>query len=257
MHHRIAAFIFACSSTALIASGSMYAASSRALSAEHVATIAHQPQPTPTPDAWYEPEIRAFEAADRASPPDPGQVLFIGSSSIRMWKSLAEDMAPAPVLKRGFGGSTTPDVLAVFDRIVRPYAPSIIVYYCGDNDLSGDKPDAEAAAEGFLSFERLAREAWPDVEVMYIAIKPSIARWRNWEAMRRANSIVRDHCEQTRGSTFLDIATPMLTPEGVPDPSLFLEDGLHLNEKGYAAWKAVIRPAVTDAWSRVQKRRDQ
>lgn len=257
MHHRIAALVLACTSTALIASGPIYAAPRRALSAEHAATIAHQPQPTPAPDTWYEPEIRAFEAADRASPPAPGQVLFIGSSSIRMWNSLAEDMAPAPVLKRGFGGSTTPDVLAVFDRIARPYAPSIIVYYCGDNDLGTDNPDAEAAAQGFLSFERLAREAWPDVEVMYIAIKPSIARWRNWEAMRRANRIVRDHCEQTRGSTFLDIATLMLTPEGVPDPSLFLEDGLHLNEKGYAAWTAVVRPAVTDAWSRVQKRRDQ
>ncbi|MFG0259146.1 MAG: hypothetical protein ACF8LK_02245, partial [Phycisphaerales bacterium JB041] len=87
------------------------------------------------PDAWYEREIWAFEAADRADPPEPGRVLFIGSSSFRLWKTLEADMVPVPVLNRGFGGSKTGEVLAVFDRIVVPYAPSVIVYYCGDNDL--------------------------------------------------------------------------------------------------------------------------
>lgn len=221
------------------------------------ATSSAAPQPVsesqPAATAWYEPEIRAFEAADRASPPAPGQVLFIGSSSIRMWRTLEADMSPAPVLQRGFGGSSTPDVLAVFDRIARPYAPSIIVYYCGDNDLGGDSPDAEAAAAGFLAFEGRARAEWPKVEVMYISIKPSVARWRNWEAMRRANRIVREYCERTDGTTFLDIATPMLTPGGEPDPTLFLGDGLHLNEKGYAIWTGVVRPAVLRVWHRIQR----
>ncbi|HZW09780.1 MAG TPA: GDSL-type esterase/lipase family protein [Phycisphaerales bacterium] len=200
--------------------------------------------------AWYEPEIRAFEAADEASPPAPGQVLFIGSSSIRMWGTLAEDMAPAPVLNRGFGGSKTGEVLAVFDRIVEPYAPSVIVYYCGDNDLGTESTDSRAAAAGFIEFDLRARSRWPGVRVFYIPIKPSVARWSNWAAMARANGIVREYCQETEGAEYLDTVTPMLGADGRPDPSLFLDDGLHLNEKGYEVWKGVVSGPVVEAWRR-------
>jgi lysophospholipase L1-like esterase len=212
------------------------------------ASQSSEPAPAAAEQPWYEPEIRTFEAADRASPPRSGMVLFVGSSSVRMWETLERDMAPAPVLKRGFGGSRTGEVLAVFDRIVRPYEPRVIVYYCGDNDLGTDNTDSEGAAEGFVTFDRRARELWPDVRVLYIAIKPSVARWRNWDAMRRANEIVRAYCERTPGAAYLDIATPMLGSDGTPDPSLFLGDGLHLNAKGYAVWTGVVRDPVVRAW---------
>ncbi len=210
-------------------------------------TIVEKREPA-TPVAWYEEEIRAFEAADRASPPEPGQVLFIGSSSIRMWETLERDMSPVPVLRRGFGGSKTGEVLAVFDRIVTPYDPSVIVYYCGDNDLGNDNTDAQAAADGFIAFERRARAQWPKVTVMYIAIKPSLARWDNWPAMQRANQIVRDYCNATQRAEFLDIVSPGLTAAGTPDPAMFLDDGLHLNSTGYERWNEVIRPKVLEAW---------
>lgn len=201
-----------------------------------------------TASKWYEPEIRAFESADRASPPEPGMVLFVGSSSIRMWSTLAADMAPARVLNRGFGGSKTGEVLEVFERIIAPYEPRAIVYYCGDNDLGTENKDAEGTAVGFIEFEKRARAMWPEVEVMYIAIKPSIARWSNWEAMKRANEIVRGYCERTDGATFLDIATPMLGADGSPDPALFASDGLHLNAKGYEVWTGVVRGEVLRVW---------
>lgn len=201
-----------------------------------------------TASKWYEPEIRAFESADRASPPEPGMVLFVGSSSIRMWSTLAADMAPARVLNRGFGGSKTGEVLEVFGRIVAPYELRAIVYYCGDNDLGTENKDAEGTAVGFIEFEKRARAMWPEVEVMYIAIKPSIARWSNWEAMKRANEIVRGYCERTDGATFLDIATPMLGADGSPDPALFASDGLHLNAKGYEVWTGVVRGEVIRVW---------
>ena len=209
----------------------------------------------PRPDAWYEPEIRAFEAADKVAPQPPGQVLFVGSSSIRLWTSLATDMSPMPVLNRGFGGSKTGEVLAVFDRIVLPYRPSIIVYYCGDNDLGNNNTDSQAAAEGFLAFDRRARAEWPGIRVFYIPIKASVARWNNWPAMAKANQIVRDYSARTPGATYLDTVTPTLMPEGTPDPSIFREDGLHLNAKGYAAWTTVIRPALLEAWKAVQAER--
>lgn len=202
------------------------------------------------PAPWYEPEIAAFEAADKTSPPAPRQALFIGSSSIRMWSTLAADMAPVPVLNRGFGGSKTDEVLAVFDRVVVPYTPSIIVYYCGDNDLGTDNTNSQAAADGFMAFDKRCRTLWPNVKTFYIAIKPSLARWSNWHAMQKANDLVRTYCTQTPGATFLDIATPMLTADGKPDGTLFEKDGLHLNAKGYEAWKAVVRPAVLGAWEK-------
>lgn len=206
------------------------------------------PPSAPVAPAWYEREIRVYEAADEAARPEPGGVLFIGSSSIRMWKSLEADMAPLPVINRGFGGSKTHEVLAVFDRIALPYEPRVIVYYCGDNDLGTDNTDSEAAAEGFIAFNRRARAAWPQVRVIYIPIKPSLARWGNWEAMRRANEMVRAYCDRTPGAVYVDTATPTLDASGAPDPAMFLGDGLHLSERGYEVWTRAVRPAVMDAW---------
>lgn len=217
------------------------------------AKVASQPAVGAEAGAWYEPEIRAFEEADRKSPPVPGQVLFVGSSSIKFWSTLAQDMKPMPVINRGFGGSKTREVLAVFDRVVKPYKPSVIVYYCGDNDLGMDGKDAQAAANGFIEFDRRARALWPNVQVFFIAIKPSVQRWSNWAAMKQANDIVQEHCLRTPGATYLDTATPTLTPEGKPDPSIFKEDGLHLNAKGYAVWTSVVRGPVVKAWERVKR----
>lgn len=197
---------------------------------------------------WYEREIRAYEDADSKGMPPPGGVLFVGSSSIRMWDTLAEDMSPAPVINRGFGGSKTDEVLAVFERVVAPYEPGVIVYYCGDNDLGTTNTDAWGAADGFIEFDRRARALWPEIEVIYIPIKASLARWSNWEAMELANSIVRAYCDSTPGATYADTVTPTLAADGTPDPAMFLGDGLHLSAAGYEAWTGVVRPLVLEAW---------
>lgn len=210
------------------------------------------PAPNASLAPWYEPEILAFESADRAAPPAPGRVLFTGSSSIRFWKSLAADMSPLPVLNRGFGGSKTRDVLAVFDRIVTPYQPSVIVYYCGDNDLGTDNTDSRSAADGFIAFDQRCRQRWPGIRVIYIPIKASIARWSNWPAMRHANQLVRDYCSRTPGAIYADTVSPTLAADGKPDPSLFQPDGLHLNAKGYELWTRTLRPIVLDAYEHRQ-----
>jgi lysophospholipase L1-like esterase len=189
---------------------------------------------------WYEAEIQAFEAADRAHPPASGQVLFVGSSSIRMWKDVAGDMG-VPALNRGFGGSRTREVLAVADRIVFPYRPSTIVYYCGDNDLGTDNHDSAAAAAGFTAFAELARRRLPGVRILYLSIKPSVARWSNWPAMAAANALVQDYAAETEGVEFVDLAPCLLGADGRPDPALFLADGLHLNAAGYARWARIVR----------------
>ncbi|MCA9273796.1 MAG: hypothetical protein KDA31_12220 [Phycisphaerales bacterium] len=205
------------------------------------------PTVTPALGEWHEGEIEAYERADAQAMPDKGQVLFIGSSSVRMWKTLAEDMAPAPVINRGFGGSKTPEVLAVVDRIVFPYEPSVIVYYCGDNDLGTDNTDAESAVAGFIQFAELVHERLPKTKILYMSIKPSVARWSNWEAMTRANVLVARYCGRHEHAYYMDLATPLLK-NGEPDPSLFKEDGLHLNAVGYARWTKVVQPLVLEAF---------
>lgn len=197
-------------------------------------------------EPWYEPEIRAFEQADREHPPAAGQVLFVGSSTIRMWDGLEADLGQ-PVLKRGFGGSKTREVLAVAERIVFPCRPATIVYYCGDNDLGTDNRDAAGTAQGFIEFAELARRRLPGVRILYLSIKPSIARWSNWPAMAEANALVQRYAEATEGVEFVDLAPTLLGPDGRPDPTLFLADGLHLDRAGYARWAEVVRARLQAA----------
>lgn len=202
---------------------------------------------------WYENEIRAFERADAQHPPERGQVLFVGSSSFRLWKTLARDMSPAPVINRGFGGSATHEVLEVFDRVVAPYEPAVIVYYCGDNDLGTDGTDWERPAINFIEFYGRARAKWPRVEVFYVPIKASLQRWKNWPNMKRANAMVEAFCAASAGGHYLDTVTPTLMADGTPDPSLFESDGLHINEKGYERWTKVVRGPVIEAWEQSRR----
>ncbi|NID16489.1 SGNH/GDSL hydrolase family protein [Luteibacter yeojuensis] len=193
----------------------------------------------------WEHDIQAFEAADKASPPPANAVLFIGSSSIRMWKTLAEDFPNYRTINRGFGGSDLDDSTAFADRIVAPYHPVAIVVYAGDNDLqNGDTP--EQVRDDFAAFVAKARQDQPDLPIAFISIKPSIARLALLPNIERANKLVRDWSMGQKGVAFLDVAPAMLDAQGQPKRSLFLEDGLHMNATGYALWVAQVRPWLAD-----------
>ncbi len=196
------------------------------------------------PEFW-ESAIAEFEEADRANPPEPGAILFTGSSSIRLWSSLAEDMAPLRVLNRGFGGSHIDHVSHFAKRIVLPYRPSAVVLYAGDNDLAegtGKTPASVFAA--FQNFVGLVHAALPDATVYFVAIKPSLARWDRWPAMRSANAQIAAWAATTFGVEYLDVATPMLGESGEPRRDLFILDGLHLSDAGYEVWTEAIRPVL-------------
>jgi len=193
------------------------------------------------PSGRWEPEIAAFEAADRVQYPPPGATVFIGSSSIRAWKTLEEDFRGMPVVNRGFGGSQMEDAGRYVDRIVVPYLPLAVVLYEGDNDIAAGK-SAETVAEDFDRFVAAVRADLPLVPVYVISIKPSLARWKLWLEMKRANELIRRKCDQARRLFFIDVAGPMLGPDGTPRPEIFIEDGLHLNRRGYDIWTRTIRP---------------
>lgn len=199
-------------------------------------------------DRWEE-DIRGFEALDEADPPPKGAVLFVGSSSIRMWTTLADDFPSVPVINRGFGGSEIADAIHFADRIVLPYEPRMILLYAGDNDIANGKSARDVLAD-VQRFVELAHEPLPETRVAFIAIKPSIARWELVDEMEKANDLVREYAADNDRVEYIDIFTPMLAEDGRPRPELFLEDGLHLNAEGYALWREVLAPYLDSKPSR-------
>ncbi|MEX2215906.1 MAG: SGNH/GDSL hydrolase family protein [Phycisphaeraceae bacterium] len=191
------------------------------------------------PTKW-EKTIAGFEAKDKESPPKKGGVLFIGSSSIRMWK-LDSSFPDLGGLNRGFGGSQIEDSTYFADRIVMPYEPRLIVIYAGDNDLAAGKSPV-TVAEDFRAFVKKVRAKLPKVKIAYIAIKPSIARLKLMDSVCQANQLIGKDCEADELLAFVDIASPMLGDDGKPREELFLKDGLHLNEEGYKVWTKVLLP---------------
>ena len=188
-------------------------------------------------------EIAAFEAADAKGVPAKGGVLFLGSSSIRMWKTLARDFPGHAVINRGFGGSEIGDSVFYVDRIVIPHAPRTIVFYAGDNDIEAGKTPAQVLA-AFQALTARVHAALPETRILFVSIKPSISRWGKVALMREANRLIRDHVAKDRRLGYVDIFDAMLGADGKPRPELFEADGLHMTAAGYAIWRDKVAAAL-------------
>ena len=191
----------------------------------------------------WERAITAFETADKEAPPKPGGVVFVGSSSIVGWRSLAEDFAEVATVRRGFGGSEVIDSLLYAHRIVTPYRPRKVAIYAGDNDIAKGKT-ARRVMHDVKQFVETIHAALPETTIGFIAIKPSLSRWRLWPIMKRANELVAAYADDQERVDYLDIATPMLGQDGMPQRGLFLRDGLHMNADGYAIWTKALQSWV-------------
>ncbi len=196
--------------------------------------------PEQVSNAQWEQDMRQFEAADAQSPPPRGAVLFIGSSSIRMWDTLAQDFPGVPVINRGFGGSELRDSTWYADRIIVPYAPRQIVLYAGDNDLSAGRTPQQLH-EDFRAFVQRVRRDLPRTRIAYISTKPSPSRAQLLAVQREANALVQAEAKRL-GVDYIDVFTPMLDAQGQPDASLFIGDRLHMNAAGYALWRRLVAP---------------
>jgi hypothetical protein len=195
----------------------------------------------------FESEISAFEQADLASPPPANPVLFVGSSSIRVWPDLVGDFPDYPVMNRGFGGSQMSDVLYYFDRVVALYDPAIILVYEGDNDLASGKSVDQVYAD-YLEFLALVEGQLPDADVAFIATKPSPSRSQYLEVTRQLNVRLEELASTNYHLWFIDVFAPMLDNSGQPRPELFGSDMLHMNAAGYELWQSIIEPVLA-AWA--------
>ena len=193
----------------------------------------------------WEQTIQKYEAADKLIPPEKGSILFVGSSSIRMWETLSEDFFFTTVLNRGFGGSEMCDLIYFADRIIIPYFPQKIFIYEGDNDIAGGK-SPEIILNDFVNLVKIIRKKLPDVPIILISTKPSPSRWKMESEYRETNRLCKKFITNNKelNLKFVDVFTPMLGKDGKPRPDIFLKDQLHLNAKGYKLWKKLIEPEI-------------
>ncbi|MEO5942485.1 MAG: GDSL-type esterase/lipase family protein [Ferruginibacter sp.] len=188
-------------------------------------------------------DIAAFQIQDAGSFPAKQSILFVGSSSFTKWKDVQSYFPGYPIINRGFGGSSLPDVIRYADQIIFPYEPKQIVIYCGENDFAAsDTVTAEMVVDRFETLFKIIRKKMPEVPVLFVSIKPSPSREKFWSKMEAANDAIKSIMENENNAVFVDVYHLMFNADGTVMKDIFLGDDLHMNAKGYAIWQAAIAP---------------
>ncbi|GAA4442590.1 SGNH/GDSL hydrolase family protein [Bremerella cremea] len=204
------------------------------------ATMSYADDNVPASIARWQKDMDKFAAADAKTPVKPGGVVFVGSSSIRMW-DLEKSFPKMAAVNRGFGGSRLEDSVYYADKIVLPYKPSTVVVYAGDNDIAANYTP-EQILEDFQEFVAKVHGELPEAKILYIAVKPSLKRWSMINEVRKTNELIAAQCAKTDNCEFIDIDAPMLGKDGKPRAELFKNDGLHMTDAGYEIWAEALEP---------------
>jgi len=191
--------------------------------------------------ARYQSAIDAFIQEDSLNPPPQHSIEFIGSSIFRRWENLVEDMRPLPVYNRAFGGSRTHEVLYYMDKIVFPYHPKVIVYYCGSNDAGGSVPVNNIVSNITMFFERV-EEQLPDTKIFFVSINRSPARKTKWGSIDSVNAIIKGFCSTSPRRKFIDVNPVLFDSSESPRLELYLDDQLHFKEAAYGEFTKIIKP---------------
>jgi len=189
-------------------------------------------------------DIADFARRDAVQMPAPDGIVLTGSSSFKLWKNAVQDLAPLPIVNRGFGGSTLPEVIYYIDETVLRYQPKTVVTYC-ENDMFQDKTKTpEQTRDSYVEFTRLVREKLPDVQMYFVSLKPSPSRWARRAEVIRVNQLIEDFTKKDKNHGYIDVWTTMLK-NGRPDSGIYLKDSLHMNTEGYRRWTEVIKPVLS------------
>ena len=194
--------------------------------------------------AWASPEIEYFKALNKNDAPE-NALLFLGSSSIRLWETLAQDMAPYPVIQRGYGGAHLRDAIFYTEVLLGDYQPEMIIGFIA-NDIKGDPADESPAKVKrlFKFFLKQIRKRHPSTPFLWVEITPTKSRWAQWEDIQKVNQKIKAYCDKTPNVYFIETTEAFLTKEGLPRTDLFVADQLHLNPQGYALWSSIIRKQI-------------
>lgn len=202
-------------------------------------------QPVLDPDPQrFENEIHAFADWDKKNSTPENPILFVGSSSIRLWHT-ATAFPGHTIINRGFGGSHTSDVLYYYDVLIAKYQPSLIITYVGENDIASGKPVEQVFADYQELVNRILDD-FPSARFLFIPLKPSSSRWDYWETMQELNRQIRNLNLDNERLHYIDLATPLLREDNKPNDSYFIDDLLHLNDQGYQVWNRHLRPVLEE-----------
>jgi len=205
-------------------------------------TATAQDLPDPT---RFEEAIQRFEAVDRESPPPANAIVLTGSSSIMYWNEDAPaDLAPLTVIPRGFGGSVMNDVLHYLDRVVLRYKPRAVLIYEGDNDTGRNNIPNDQIIEQLEQIIARVHEELPGARIYVLSVKPSVARVATWPIAQALNERYQQIATRDPLVHYIDVATPFLNKDGSVMTDIFVDDNLHLNEKGYDIWAASVREVL-------------
>jgi lysophospholipase L1-like esterase len=199
-------------------------------------------QPPADPFAKWEKEVTAIEKRHKDAPPKKGSFVFAGSSTIRLW-DVKKSFPDWDVANCGFGGNQVRDNTHFAARLIFPLEPKAVFFYAGDNDINAKRTPVQVR-DDFFEFAKGVHGKLPTCTIYFLSIKPSVARWAQYETQSKANALVKEVAAKDEGIRYVDISPPLLGADGKPKPELFQKDGLHLSEKGYELVSAEVKKAV-------------
>ena len=188
-------------------------------------------------------------STQRVSAQPTGGVVFVGSSIIHRWTNLADQMAPLPVVNRGFDGAVTSDMLRVLDSLVVPLRPKVIVYYCGSNDVDAGQAARAIAARIQLFFTRAAA-ALPEVGIVFLSVIRAPEKRDRWRIVDEVNALIQAAVSNRNGLEYLDVNVALVDARGAPRMDLYMPDELHLRPAAYEAVARFVKPVLTKSLER-------
>jgi len=193
----------------------------------------------------FENEIENFRRFDNRNSLAKNPVLFVGSSSIVHWET-ALSFPEFPIINRGFGGASIPEIIHYYDDIIKKHSPSMLVVY-SDIDIENGKSPGEAV-NAFKELVNMVKKDFPETQILILSIKPALIDHLLGKDVRKnkiiANKLLLEYCYEEKNLYFVDIAAPMLKSDGSLRSDIFLSDGMHLNPSGYALWNPLVREKI-------------
>ena len=193
----------------------------------------------------WENDIKKLEILDQKENYSDQAILFIGSSSIRKWGSIKEDLNPYKPIKRGYGGAHYYDLVHFTKRLVSPHKVKAIAIFVA-NDITGEKEGInDLSPKEVLNLAKFVvkqiRKTHKKTPIFFIETTPTSSRWKVWNKISKANGLIKDFTSKNKNMFYIDTRTFYIKSNGMPNDEFFIADKLHLNNKGYKLWGKIIK----------------